>query len=384
MRKLLSPLFILAIAASAFSCGNIGLSKAEAEEFSQKQFESQMALMKDSLTSQWQDSILVNGQDSMRFSYFVYGEKPESGRSLYISLHGGGSAPDTLNDRQWSNQKRLWKPVEGVYFVPRSPTNTWNMWHQGYMDGFVAKTIAGAMLFEDVDPNKVYVMGYSAGGDGVYQLAPRLSDHWAAATMMAGHPGDAQIMSLRNLPFSIYMGGLDEPYNRNGLARQWGHNLDSLENNDPGGFVHDVHIFEDLAHWMEKRDTIAMPWMATFTRNPLPHKVIWVQDDVLRDRFYWLEVPVELARQNSVVAAEYSEGKVEILQADPVAVIVGLNDKMMNLDRPVTVVKDGKVIFRGKVTRSKENISESLKNRLDPELVFPVRLKIEADEVTVL
>ena len=41
-----------------------------------------------------------------------------------------------------------------------------------------------AIVFEDVDPNRVYLLGYSAGGDGVYQLAPRMADRFAAASMM--------------------------------------------------------------------------------------------------------------------------------------------------------------------------------------------------------
>ena len=41
------------------------------------------------------------------------------------------------------------------------------------------------------------VVGYSAGGDGVYQLAPRMADSWAAAAMMAGHPNGVSPLSLR-------------------------------------------------------------------------------------------------------------------------------------------------------------------------------------------
>ena len=54
-------------------------------------------------------------------------------------------------------------------------------------------------MLGDVDPNRVYIMGYSAGGDGVYQLAPRMADRWAAAAMMAGHPNDASPLGLRNI-----------------------------------------------------------------------------------------------------------------------------------------------------------------------------------------
>jgi poly(3-hydroxybutyrate) depolymerase len=39
-----------------------------------------------------------------------------------------------------------------------------------------------------IDLNKVFITGYSAGGDGVYQMAPRLADHLAGGAMMAGHP----------------------------------------------------------------------------------------------------------------------------------------------------------------------------------------------------
>ena len=36
-----------------------------------------------------------------------------------------------------------------------------------------------AVIKENVNPNKVYLLGYSAGGDGVYQLAPRMANRWA-------------------------------------------------------------------------------------------------------------------------------------------------------------------------------------------------------------
>ena len=36
------------------------------------------------------------------------------------------------------------------------------------------RLIENMILFENVDPNRVYILGYSAGGDGVYQIAPRI------------------------------------------------------------------------------------------------------------------------------------------------------------------------------------------------------------------
>jgi dienelactone hydrolase len=91
-------------------------------------------------------------------------------------MHGGGNAPSTVNDRQWKNQVGLYTLDEGVYLAPRAPTNTWNLWHESHIDTLFDQLIHAAVLFEGVNPNKVYIMGYSAGGDGVYQLAPRMAD----------------------------------------------------------------------------------------------------------------------------------------------------------------------------------------------------------------
>lgn len=70
-------------------------------------------------------------------------------------------------------------------------------------------------FFDHIKINKVYILGYSAGGDGIYYLAPRLADYWAAATMCAGHPNGAKPYNLRNIGFGLLVGGLDHAYNRN-------------------------------------------------------------------------------------------------------------------------------------------------------------------------
>ena len=118
------------------------------------------------------------GDKEMPFFYKVFGEKSAKGRSLYISMHGGGNAPLQVNDQQWRNQQRLYELEEGVYVAPRASTNTWNLWHEAHIDQFFDRLIQDMIVLEDVDPNRVYIMGYSAGGDGVYQLAPAWPIDW--------------------------------------------------------------------------------------------------------------------------------------------------------------------------------------------------------------
>jgi hypothetical protein len=312
---------------------------------------------------------------AMPFDFKIFGEKPAGGRSLFLSMHGGGGAPARVNDQQYENQKRLYQPSEGVYLAPRAPTNTWNLWHEAHIDAFFDRLIEDLAVFEDVDRDKVYLMGYSAGGDGVYQLAPRMADRFAAASMMAGHPNEASPLSLRNLPFAIHVGALDSAYNRNNVAGEWGKRLDKLREDDPDGYVHLTELHPGRGHWMNREDASAVPWMARFRRDPLPKRVVWHQDDVTHPSFYWLAV--ETPKAGTTVIAEREGSEIRILKAEGLdAVTIRLDDRMLDLDRPVRVVFEGRTLFEGRVGRSRETLEKTLAERGDPAFLFPAEVRV--------
>ncbi|MEM7386422.1 MAG: polyhydroxyalkanoate depolymerase, partial [Verrucomicrobiota bacterium] len=316
------------------------------------------------------------GDDALKFDFKVFGQKPKDGRSLFISLHGGGGAPARINDRQWENQKGLYKPKEGIYLAPRAPTNKWDLWHRPHIDDLFDRLIENLVVLEDVNPDRVYVMGYSAGGDGVYQIGPRMADRWAAAAMMAGHPNDAKPLSLRNIGFTLHMGGKDKAYKRNQVAAEWKVRLAELQKEDPGGYAHEVVIHEDKGHWMEREDAVAVPWMAKFRRQPHPKSIVWQQDDRTHERFYWIEVSGEDQKKRSIIRAT-CKGQVIDLQSDDVqACTLLLSDALLNLDQPLVVRWNGKERFRGKVKRTWGNLARSLEKRGDPRLMAPVRLDV--------
>ena len=292
-------------------------------------------------------------------------------------MHGGGGAPPRVNDRQWENQKRLYKLPEGVYLVPRAPTNTWNLWHQAHIDGMFDRLIENLIVFEDVDPNRVYLMGYSAGGDGVFQLAPRYADRLAAAAMMAGHPNETSPLGLRNLPFTIHMGGLDAAYKRNAIAKEWEDKLAKLQQEDPEGYPHLVKIYADKGHWMDREDASAIEWMAKFRRNTHPDRIVWKQDDVEHQRFYWLATDASQNKDRAEVRAERDGQKIDIRSADVKRLAVRLNDDMADLDQPITVKNDDKVLYQGTVPRTVSTIAKTLAERGDPASVYYAEVEVE-------
>lgn len=317
----------------------------------------------------------------MKYAYTTFGKEPKQGRSLYISMHGGGGAPARVNDQQWENQKRLYKLDEGVYLAPRAPSNTWNLWHQGHIDPMFEQIIQNLIASENVNPNRVYLMGYSAGGDGVYQVAPRMADRLAAAAMMAGHPNESSPLSLRNLPFAIHVGALDAAYKRNEVAKKWGEQLAALQKEDPKGYTHSVTIHDGKGHWMDRQDAVAIGWMAKQSRNPVPQKIVWQQDDVTHASSYWLALPKEQIKARGKVVAERKGQGIHISQATMDQIVIRLDDRILDLDKPVVIYQEGKgEISSAKCSRTIGTLAKTMWERGDRYLAFSGEVTVELEK----
>lgn len=352
------------------------LSKEDAQLALKQLTTERKATLQKERAAELKAKVITHGDKSMRFEFKEFGDVPEGGHSLYISMHGGGSAPARVNDQQWRNQINLYQPKEGFYLAPRAATNTWNLWHEAHIDPMFDRIIENFVALKGVNPNKVYVTGYSAGGDGTYQLAPRMADRWAAAAMMAGHPNEARPDNLINLPFFTQCGAKDAMYKRNTIAKEWGEKLDKLEAKHPGLYPHKTIIHQGMGHWMNRKDAVAIPWMAKYARNPWPKQIVWYQDDVTSKRLYWLgnDNPQKGQRIEASV-----EGQTITLTTDNVpTVTLRLSDQLLDLDQPITVVdSSAKVLFQGKVERTEAALKQSLDERFDPTTAASALLSVK-------
>ncbi|MEC9037468.1 MAG: alpha/beta hydrolase [Verrucomicrobiota bacterium] len=349
----------------------LSLSEEEAVRAGELLWKDHAAMIRETRSKEMKaKSITLNGK-TMKFDFIVFGEKPKDGRSLFISMHGGGGAPPKVNEGQWRNQMRLYKPEEGIYLCPRAPTDTWNLWHQSHIDPLFDRLIENLIVFEGVNAERVYLMGYSAGGDGVYQLAPRMCDRFAAAAMMAGHPNESTPLGLRNLPFALQVGANDGSYGRNKVAAAWGKKLAELRTNDPKGYDHFVKIHEGKGHWMNLEDSVAVPWMAKRTRDRLPQKIVWKQDDVTHDRSYWIALPAEEIKARQLIGVSRDGQQFNVHDAEGIGTLrILLNDQMIDFAQPVTVNFGENKVHEGKVIRTISAIAKTMAERGDPGMVF--------------
>ena len=156
-----SPASLADLAAKDFA--KVPLTKADAAAARELLWKAHVDLIHKERSAEVKDRVLKEGKLEMPFFYKTFGEKPKGGHSLWISLHGGGGAPARVNDQQYENQKKLYTLDEGIYLAPRAPTNTWNLWHEAHIDRLFGRLIEDLIVLEDVNPDRVYVMGYSAG-----------------------------------------------------------------------------------------------------------------------------------------------------------------------------------------------------------------------------
>lgn len=369
------------------SFASIPLSKFEANTLISEifgDFQTQLGLINGEL---WRNRELRLGRWRMPFFFQKFGNAEFGRRSLFISMHGGGGAPAEVNDEQYRNQQHLYDTVmrtmEGIYLAPRAPEDASDMWYKDYIDEFFDLIIQLAVLYEGVDPNRVYLTGYSAGGDGVYQLAPRMADRWAATAMMAGHPNAAHPYSLANTPFISYVGAQDTGYDRNLKAAEWGTWMSLLKTESPELYHHSVNILEGYGHWMELQDSPAFTWMYQHTRESIPKRIHWQQTTQTREHFYWLSIPREKTTDKKRVTVELFPEANQIhfteLYSDELS--IWLNDDMLDLDKPVIVTHGSTVLFEGMVERNILNMTQSLERRGDRHMIFSAKLELSIGNI---
>ena len=237
------------------------------------------------------------GDKTMNYAVYKLGKAPDKGYPLYIALHGGGAAPAQINDNGWKHMKSYYRGglKQGIYLVPRGISNTWNLHFVKESYSCYDRLIENMIVFENVDPNRIYLLGFSAGGDGVWQIASRMPDRWAAVNMSAGHPNNINLLNLHSVSFLIQVGERDSAYKRNIVSREYGSKFHALQKKYPdyypfGLFVHkgrghnflDNHpagafqsVFLHGDQSVKKKNTNAIHWLRQHYRSPLPERLHW-------------------------------------------------------------------------------------------------------------
>ncbi len=307
------------------------------------------------------------------------GTRPTNGWALFIAMHGGGNAPREVNDRQWKVMQNYYRehPEAGgyLYVALRAPNDTWNGFYDTYVYPLIGNLVQNFLLFGEVDPNKVFIMGYSHGGYGAYAIGPKTPDRFAAihASAAAATDGETTARTLRNTVFTAMVGEKDTMYGRYERNLKFRASLEELRGERKDIYPAGVQIIEGHGHTgLPDRDKIVDMYPAV--RNPAPTELTWLTtDNVVRD-FFWLrcdspakELEFDAICRNNKITVKTSAG---VSRAT-----VFLDQRLVDFDQPVMVELNGKEL-KMKVRPSLRVLCETLTRRGDPELAFSARLDL--------
>ncbi len=353
----------------------------------------------------------------MPYAVLQKGEKPANGWPLIIATHGGGGTSDKLsgphgwpvNTQEWNTQIKLslaLYPNNAIYFVPRMVNDNQGRWWKEYNCKAYAAMIRHAILFWDVDPNRIYMLGISEGGYGTETLACRYPDILAAANGMAcGEGTSIHVENLRNLPFRTDVGEKDTSFGRVTNAIKKHELLKSYQKNDIEGYINHLEVHSGKGHGIEYKS--GPEWMVKFTRNPHPKRVTYTlfqHDGVKNKGAYWLQATSDLANKvihldgqinpvdNSITItadATKNDEKVQVADAQQALVDPGetvpatglklslwLHESLLDLTKPVKISINGKLVQTYTPTPELGVLNSSLMLFGDPDYAYPCKVDV--------
>lgn len=263
----------------------------------------------------------------------------------------------------------------------------------------------------EIDPCRIYFFGISEGGYGSQRLASFYADYLAGAGPMAGGEPlvNAPAENLLNTSFVFRTGEKDNGFLRNQLTMITGEALDSLKRLYPDGYEHLVELEPGRGHAINY--TITTPWLTGHVRDPYPRHVIWENfemDGRYRDGFYNLYVDersnsgtdtrtrYDMDIKGNDIDVKVDEVRYSVAQEDKSfgfsiglrfnreytpatkgVFTIYLNDRLVDLDKEVTVTVNGRKVFAGKVVPELENMVNSCARYYERARIYPCAVTVD-------
>lgn len=323
---------------------------------------------------------------------------------MYVYLHGSGP-----REMEWKTGYKLAKWFDDApcyYYIPQIPQEgQWYRWYQRSKQWAYERMLRMAMASGRVDPDRIYIFGISEGGYGSQRLASFYADYLAGAGPMAGGEPlkNAPAENCSNISFSLLTGAQDKGFYRDELTYWTQQAYDSLQLNYPSLFRHRVNLIPGRGHHIDYRPTTQ--WLKHQRRTAQPHHFLWEDfemDGRHREGFYNLQViersdayrqMYRLDIDGQVVRLSVDDITYRTTQTDSVwgiemrfareftpshkgQVRLYLSEELVDLSKPITVMLNGRVAYRGRLHCDRRWLQESLKLFGDPRRLFPVALDL--------
>ncbi|HVR84965.1 MAG TPA: PHB depolymerase family esterase [Planctomycetota bacterium] len=323
---------------------------------------------------------------------------PAKAWPLLITLHGAGG-----NGLDWI---RTWARTAGTNYVlvaPTTPRHTWAA-RQGYSTVLTALRETADALH--IDPDRVFLDGMSMGAGGAFRLAEHFPDRWAAIGPRCNVPDIRQkkdktyvtmlAENYRMVPVYWVLGAKDEK-----IPIEMGRAAKAELEAAKGELVY--REFAEGGHdWSLEKDESVLDWYNRHVRTTYPEELVWKSYEKIFARAWWVEVtkrteppPLTIVhldqkgaeserrtelRPPALVRARRKGNAIEISTEEVRELRVYLDDAMVELDKPVAIMVNGRKLHDATVKRSMDVLIDDAHRRRDPSMLYSafVDLKVPA------
>ncbi|HWG97173.1 MAG TPA: hypothetical protein VN647_08835 [Nitrospira sp.] len=310
--------------------------------------------------------------------------------ALVVCLHGFGFTGEEYLER--------WRPRLGEDYLLACPSYPSGAWFTRRAEELVLETIRQVAHRYHIDPDRVFLTGMSNGGIGTWLIGMHHASLFAGLAPMASGLDDVLmpfLANLRSTPIYIIHGAKDQVMPVD-LSRSIVRELDKLgypyvyrehhrEHPMAGGHYFPREELPDLVAWFNRQRREPLPTSLTVVRDGSHFQPFnWIRldatdpiaafsDDLVDKRDERIKRRVYARLDASIAGSNRIEVKAEHVQRYSLF----LNEQLINVSKPLTVVTNGRLSFEGTVTPTVETLLRQARLRQDPERLFSVHLIID-------
>ncbi|MEM7785004.1 MAG: transglutaminase domain-containing protein [Planctomycetota bacterium] len=310
------------------------------------------------------------------------GVRPEGGWPLFIAMHGGGGVAKKFNDSQWRHMQIYYKDQKDLtgykYLALRAPTDEWNGFYTDYVYPLIENLVRQFIVFGDINPDKVFIMGYSHGGYGAFAIGPKIPYRFAAVHASAAAPtgGETTAKTLRNTRFTFMVGEKDTAYGRAERCQKFAAEIEQLQKDHPGDYPVEFMFKRGFGHGgLPDRDMISL--MYDHTRVACPRHLTWEMTDPVVRQFYWLKC--DQPNKGQMIDAAIEDNVVEVTTQGCNSFSILLDKRLIDPDKPLVLKVDGSE-SQVKYQPSFDTLCQSIAATGDPSLAYDFEIKVVVNQ----
>ncbi len=340
-----------------------------------------------------EERVEVNGRPYPLSLFVPQTYQPAKGYGLVVCLHGAGFTGEAYLER--------WQSRLGEDYVLACPTYPDGAWFTRTAEELVLATIRMVQRRYHIDPDRMFLTGMSNGGIGTWLIGMHHAPRFAGIAPMASGLDDVLMPFLANLrttPVYMIHGAKDQVMPVE-LSRTIARELDAIgypyvyrehqrEHPMAGGHYFPREELPDLVAWFNAQRRNPIPTTVTVVREASHfHPFGWVRIDAT-DAIAAFSEDLISKHDDLTKKKRYARLEASITAPNRIEVETGLvqrytlflNDQLVDLSKPVTIVTNKQVSFEGTVSQAVETLLRQARLRQDARQLFPAQLAVQVSK----